>query len=168
MQWLQLFKERESMLLTHAASGLRVFSSFTVELISHLLPVILILKINQDLCRASQVWCFCFRLYNLASHGGMTQWLSYFFLDQQTSLFCLGPIFLKSIVSSKFRFGFKVASGVTLSEGASGNLHMGFCGNLHVPFSGSCCLWLSVFLIRLVLFSGLFKEENPYARFENN
>uniref|UniRef100_A0A452FH71 PTTG1 interacting protein n=1 Tax=Capra hircus TaxID=9925 RepID=A0A452FH71_CAPHI len=25
-----------------------------------------------------------------------------------------------------------------------------------------------VFLIRLVLFSGLFKEENPYARFENN
>lgn len=117
MQWLQLFKERESMLLTQAAPGLRVFSSFTVELTSHLLPVALILKINQDLYRASQVWCFCFLLYNLASHRGMTQWLSYFFLDQQTRLFCLGPIFLRSIVSSKFQLGFKVASGVTFSEG---------------------------------------------------
>ena len=97
--------------------GLRVFSSFTFELISHLLHVILILKINQDLYRASQVWRFCFLIYNLASHRGMTQLLSYFFLDQQTSLLCLGPIFLRSIVSSKFHFGFKVASGVTFSEG---------------------------------------------------
>ena len=60
------------MLLTQTAPGLRVFSSFTVELTSHLLPVALILKINQDLYRASQVWCFCFLLYNLASHGGTT------------------------------------------------------------------------------------------------
>lgn len=117
MQWLQLFKEKERTLLIQATPGLRVFSSFTFELISHLLPVILILKINQDLYRASQVWRFCFLIYNLASHRGMTQLLSYFFLDQQTSLLCLGPIFLRSIVSSKFHFGFKVASGVTFSEG---------------------------------------------------
>lgn len=84
------------------------------------------------------------------------------------------------IVFGKFYFNFKITYGLTFRNGVAAYLNLlripvFLMASVNLRVQLNCIAFLDfvscqncAFVTKSILFSGLFKEENPYARFENN